>query len=377
MKLRSLWLGLICMMALGCTLTACSDDDDDRRDDTGTKVVLPRVRAFILNEGSYKGNNAGIAFYAPNGDAEFITDIYLKQNDKKLGETGQSMIEYDGEIFVAVYGSNYLAKLNAAGVEQARLSFVDDEDLSAGIRYIAAEGGYIYASFWGGAVAKINAHTMSVEKKLTNLGGCLEGVVINDGLLYVCNACSGDFATYYDEIIVINLNNFSLKEKLTTLHPNPYTQILEEEDKIFFISNGIYDYATGSMSPSILQVIDTKSNNKFSRICEASHIASFNDIVYIVNSVTNWNTFTTTNSFCTYDVKSGKLNEISFQKNAPAELASASIYMIQIDPVTGEVYIGTSEYSTNGTIYRFKRDGSYVSKFDAGGINPNHMVFLY
>ena len=261
MKLRSLWLGLICMMALGCTLTACSDDDDDRRDDTGTKVVLPRVRAFILNEGSYGDNNAGIAFYAPNGDADFITDIYLKQNDKKLGETGQSMIEYDGEIFVAVYGSNYLAKLNAAGVEQARLSFVDDEDLSAGIRYIAAEGGYIYASFWGGAVAKINAHTMSVEKKLTNLGGCLEGVVINDGLLYVCNACSGDFATYYDEIIVINLNNFSLKEKLTTLLPNPYTQILEEEDKIFFISNGIYDYATGSMSPSVLQAQPSTRNS--------------------------------------------------------------------------------------------------------------------
>ena len=374
MKLRSLWLGLICMMALGCTLTACSDDDDDRRDDTGTKVVLPRVRAFILNEGSYKGNNAGIAFYAPNGDAEFITDIYLKQNDKKLGETGQSMIEYDGEIFVAVYGSNYLAKLNAAGVEQARLSFVDDEDLSAGIRYIAAEGGYIYASFWGGAVAKINAHTMSVEKKLTNLGGCLEGVVINDGLLYVCNACSGDFATYYDEIIVINLNNFSLKEKLTTLHPNPYNQILEEEDKIFFISNGDYGVNTGSL----LQVIDTKDNNKISRICDATLIASYNDIVYIVNSVTDWTPpYTTTNSFCTYDVKSGKLNESSFLKNAPAELASASIYMIQIDPVTGEVYIGTSEYSTNGTIYRFKRDGSYVSKFDAGGINPNHMVFLY
>ena len=374
MKLRSLWLGLICMMALGCTLTACSDDDDDRRDDTGTKVVLPRVRAFILNEGSYGDNNAGIAFYAPNGDADFITDIYLKQNDKKLGETGQSMIEYDGEIFVAVYGSNYLAKLNAAGVEQARLSFVDDEDLSAGIRYIAAEGGYIYASFWGGAVAKINAHTMSVEKKLTNLGGCLEGVVINDGLLYVCNACSGDFATYYDEIIVINLNNFSLKEKLTTLHPNPYNQILEEEDKIFFISNGDYGVNTGSL----LQVIDTKDNNKISRICEASHIASFNDIVYIVNSVTVWGTtYTTTNSFCTYDVKSGKLNESSFLKNAPAELATASIYMIQIDPNTGEVYIGTSDYSTNGTIYRFKRDGSYVSKFDAGGISPNHMVFLY
>lgn len=57
------------------------------------------------------------------------------------------MIKYEDEIYVAVYGSNYLAKLNAAGVELNRISFVDDDDLSAGIRYIDAEDGYIYASF--------------------------------------------------------------------------------------------------------------------------------------------------------------------------------------------------------------------------------------
>lgn len=43
---------------------------------------------------------------------------------------------------MAVCGSNYLVKLNAAGVVQKRVFFVGDADLSAGIRSIAAEDGY-------------------------------------------------------------------------------------------------------------------------------------------------------------------------------------------------------------------------------------------
>ena len=85
----------------------------------------------------------------PNGGADFIGDIFQKQNKAKLGDLGQTMIEYNECMYVAVYGSNYLVKLNAAGVEQTRASFVDDPDLAAGIRAIAAEDGYIYASFYG------------------------------------------------------------------------------------------------------------------------------------------------------------------------------------------------------------------------------------
>ena len=154
MKVRSLLFGMLCMLALGASLVSCSDDDDDSLDDDGSKVTLPQTRVYILNEGSQGANNAGLAFYAPNKDADFISDIYKTQNNAKLGDLGQSMIEYEDEIYIAVYGSNYLTKLNAAGVELKRVSFVGDNDLSAGIRYIDAEDGYIYASFWGGAVAK-------------------------------------------------------------------------------------------------------------------------------------------------------------------------------------------------------------------------------
>lgn len=374
MKASNLWYGLLCMLAVSVSLSSCSDDNgnnDDDRDDTGSKVQLPQVRAFFLNEGSYNGNNAGISFYAPNGDADFISDIYSYQNDAKLGDTGQCMIEYEGEIYVAVYGSNYLAKLNSAGVEQQRLSFVTDPELSAGIRYLVAEDGYIYASFWGGVVAKINAQTLKVESKLTGLGDNLEGVAICKDMLYVANSCTAEYV-YHNEVKVIDLNTFSLKETLTVAE-NPYTQMLEENNKIFFISN---DYS--SIDGYVLQVIDPADNNKVTKIGYATYMAADDDVLYLVNSMTDWSTqpYTTVNTFFTYNIKTGQTNNASFLKNAPAELASSTLHMLVVNDDNGDIYIGTSDFTTNGTIYRFKKDGTFVEKFDAGGISPNSAVFF-
>lgn len=370
MKVRSLLFGMLCMLALGASLASCSDDDDNSWDDSGSKVALPQSRVFILNEGSYKANNAGIAFYAPNGDADFISDIFKTQNNAKLGDTGQSMIEYEDEIYVAVYGSNYLTKLNAAGVELKRISFVNDEDLSAGIRYMDAEDGYIYASFWGGVVAKINANTLTVEAKLTGLGDNMEGVAICKDMLYVANSCTADYK-YHTEVKVIDLHTFTLKETLTVA-TNPYTEILEEDDKVFLISN---DYS--SAEGYVLQMIDPANNNKVTKIGNATYMAAKDDVLYLVNSITiNWQTYEAINTFFTYNIKTGQMNNTSFLKNAPAEFASKTLHMLEVNDNNGDIYIGTLEMSTNGNIYRFKKDGTFVEKFDAGGMNPNTAIFF-
>ena len=83
------------MLALSVSFASCSDDDD-LLDDSGSTVALPQVRAFFLNAGTQGANNANIAFYAPNGGADFIGDIFQKQNKAKLGDLGQTMIEYFG-----------------------------------------------------------------------------------------------------------------------------------------------------------------------------------------------------------------------------------------------------------------------------------------
>lgn len=376
MKTTQFWLGACAVVAFGALATSCSNDDDPTWDESGSTIELPNDRMFILNAGSFGSNNTNISLYDIKGD-KVIDDLFFKQNNQMLGDTGQDIIEYDDHIYVAVYGSNYIAKLNAAGVEETRVSFTSDSELQGGVRYIDAEDGYLYASFHGGVVAKINTKNMTLESKITNLGANLEGVAIENGKLYVANSYTQsknpdtgkNVYTYFDQMFVIDLRSFTLSETLTVAtNPN---QVLEEDDKVFVIGWG--NYADKGYE---FQMIDPRQNNKVTTIATATDMAAGNDKVYLVNSVTDWTTRITTNTFFYYDIEGGRLVESSFLKNAPEELASASIYMMVVDDESGDIYIGTSDYVTNGDIYRFKRDGSYVTKFDSGGINPCKAVFL-
>ncbi len=375
MRIRSFLLGAMCTLGLGMVLPSCSDDDNGW-DDGDSKVELPDSRVYILNEGSIGMNNAGIAFYNPQ-DGSIIDDIFYRQNDSGLGDTGQSMIRYNGSIYVAVYGSNYIARLNAACVQEKRTLFSSDPDLQGGVRYIAAEDGYIYASFYGGIVAKIDAATLEVKAKLKGLGANLEGVAICDDNLYVANsyeivfnpATNKNDYVYKKEVKVIDLKTFSLKETLTVAQ-NP-NKLVEEDDNVFLIS---WDYFDESY---VLQRIEPKSNNKVSKIGYATDMAAGDDVIYLVDSRTDWSTRTTTNTFSYYDINAGRLVGTSFLKDAPAELTSKSISMMAVSEENGDIYIGTTVWAEgNGTMYRFRKDGTFVEKFDCGGQNPKTAVFF-
>lgn len=375
MKVRSLFYGMLCMLALGALMASCSDDnDDDPHNDAGSTVTLPQVRAYFLNEGTMGYNNSTIAFYAPNGDADFIGDIFKVQNGQGLGDTGQDMIEYDDCIYVSVYASNYLAKLNAAGVELARTSFVGDADLSAGIRSLVAEDGYIYASFYGGVVAKINANTLQVEQKLKGLGGNLEAVAISNDMLYVANSYTynGSQYIYHTEVPVIDLKTFTLKETLTVAQ-NP-NMMVEDDDYICLIS---WDYSAESY---VLQLIEPNAGNRVTRLGYATHVAMEDGTVYVIDSRVNYDNWPETsadNSFYTYNIKTGNMNQTSFLKDMPAKLKNEVIYMIEVNDENGDIYIGTTGHSNvNGEIYRFRKDGSFVESFDCGGQNPRCAVFF-
>ena len=50
MDFRKLFAGSLCTLALACTFTSCSDDDNDGFKDGGSTVQLPNKRAFILTK---------------------------------------------------------------------------------------------------------------------------------------------------------------------------------------------------------------------------------------------------------------------------------------------------------------------------------------
>lgn len=381
--MKKLYFAIAAVVAFGGFFTSCSDDNDEPKwNDDDSKVELPESRMYILNEGTMSANNSSISLYNPGeGEPKFVADIFFDQNGSRLGDTGQCMIKYGKNIYVSVHGSNYIVKLNTACVQEARTLFSEDPELQGGVRYLAAEDGYVYASFYGGIVAKIDANTLKVVAKLKTPGANLEGVAIENDCLYVANSYEisknpetgqNDYI-YKKDLFVVDLHTFTLKETIV-VEQNP-NKLLEEDDKLFLIS---WNYGRESY---VLQMIDPDNNNAVTEIGYATNMAAGDDMLYIVDSRTDYSNLpavTTNNTFSSYDIKSGRLNTASFLKNAPVELATSSISMMTVSDSTGDIYIGVTNYSdSNGVMYRFKNDGSYVGKFDCGGQNPRDAVFFY
>ncbi len=247
------------------------------------------------------------------------------------------------------------------------------------MRYLAAEDGYLYASFHGGVVAKINATSLRVEQKITGLGANLEGVAIENHMLYVANAYEQTFDpetdknvfNYLTDLRVIDLSKFELSETLTVAaNPN---QVLAEDGKIFLISWGNYNDQGYEF-----QMIDPKQNNKVTSLGVASKMGVGNDKVYLVYALTDWTTRVTTNTFSYYDIKAGKMVNSSFINDPLKQLENASIFSIGVNDENGDIYIGLTNYTTsNGSFFRFKKDGSMLYDFaNCGGQNPSKFVFI-
>lgn len=364
MKTRSILMTALCSLMLGMGFASCSDDED-----VPEPIIDPvDYPAYILNEGLWGANNANITSFMPNYKVENLSDVYLKTNGKQMGDVANAMMEEDDNIYVVLNGSMYVARLDMTTKEQARYTFPKSEGAP---RCIDVEDGYAYVTQYGGQVTKLNIKDMTLAGTFKG-GDNLEGIVEKDGKLYVANTYTVDGSNnwvYNKEVFVIDAETMTLEKSIDVVD-NP-TKLYEIDGKIYLISQGNYADVAGA-----LQSIDPKTGtskvilNDVTKITEGN-----NDLIYCISATydANWQL---SNSFFTYNPSTGAINETSFLQDAPSSFSTAAIYLLEVDEETGFIYVGTSDYTTNGTIYQFDKSGKLVQSFDSGGINPSAMVFI-
>ena len=358
MRTRSLLFTMLCSLMLGMSFTACSDDDEDKL------IIDPEdYPAYILNEGIWGSNNANISRFFPSYKG-IDSDYYQQVNGKLMGDLANAMIEEDNNIYVVIGGSKYVARLDLNCVEQARYSFPEGEGEP---RCIDVEDGYVYVTQHGGQVSKLDAQTLKLVSTFKG-GDNLEGIVEKDGKLYVANAWKGVY-DFNKELLVINAETMTKTGSIDVVL-NP-VQVQEIDDKIYVISQGNYEDVQ-----AVLQVIDTKAGTSKVIVKDVDKITEgHNGLIYGVRSTydADWNTI---NSFFTYNPKKGTISETSFLQDAPSSISSTAIYLLEVGGYADFIYIGISDYVTNGTIYQFDASGKLFRSFDSGGINPNAMIFI-
>lgn len=375
MRTKSLLMTTLCSLMLSMGFTACSDDDENEPSNPNTNQPEVPVDpdpveavAFILNEGTWGGNNANISMFHPNLEGLGKADLYQEVNGTQLGDLANAMMEEDDNIYVVLNGSKVVNRLDVACKNQASYTFPEAEGSP---RCIDVEDEYAYVTQYGGQVSKLNIKDMTLAGTFKG-GDNLEGIVEKDGKLYVANTYtqdgSGNFV-YNKEVFVINAMTMELESTIEVVE-NP-TKLFEIDDKIYLISAGNYTDIAGA-----LQVINPKTGACKKIINDANKITEGNDgLIYGVRSTydANWQQ---NNSFFTYNPSTGAVDETSFLQDAPASLSTAAIYLLEVDEENGHIYVGTSDYTTNGTIYQFDKSGKLVQSFDSGGINPSTMVFV-
>ena len=358
--MKKVFRSAMCACLAGLVLASCESEN-------GGHEIVPTMSnpdVFILCEGVYQANNADISAYRTDS-MRCVGDYYLAQNGRYLGDTGQDILYHNGYLYVSVYGSSYVAMLDLEGKELTRYGFSAEEGQP---RYLAAEGDYLYVTLYSGQVVKMLAADLSVVG-YASVGMNPEGVVAHQGQLLVANSGWG----YDNTVTVIDVATFQ-PVKTITVEYNPQ-QFVVSGDSVYLLANGQYDEYWNCDYP--VQHVDVKSG-EVRTIGYAARAVAYDGVLYLCHSTTDWVTYETINSFFTYDVATATINKESFLQGDTGELTSNSVYMMEVNPANGELYIGLAgnKFVSSGMIHRVGRDGRLIHRFDVLGANPSQAAFV-
>ena len=192
--------------------------------------------AYVLNQGSFKKNNAGITYY------DFATgfasnDIFLDKNNRSLGDTGQDMIAYGSKLYVAMYSSKVVEVLDKKTAKSIKTITITNNNATSAPRALAAAMGKVYVTLYDGYVAQIDTVTLNVEKSV-KVGSNPEGIAITNNKIFVAN--SGGMQAIMDSTIsVINMATFTEIKKIK-VNLNPGVIQADSYGDLYVLTKGNY-----------------------------------------------------------------------------------------------------------------------------------------
>lgn len=312
---------------------------------------------YILNSGKDGNNNSSLAYFDASNRV-VSTNVFKDANGKKLGDTGNAMIIYGKKMYIAVTGSSILFVTDLRGNLIKEIT-VAGENSNLSPRHLAQGDGKVYVSFMEGYAGVIDTTNFSVKK--VKVGPMPEGIAYANKKVYVANSDGYNYEEGYGKTVsVIDASTFAVTKTLDVAL-NPQTLHVASNNKVYLVALG--DYAD---VPAKLQKINTSTDTvtDIPDIEPANMAIGKDGVAYI--QVTqydeNWKASST---YYTFDTTKDKLvGELV----SPADIPNG--YSVFADKVTGDVYIGTSDYISSGDVYVLSAEGEILFKFDTGGLNP-------
>jgi YVTN family beta-propeller protein len=355
MKVRVL---LICLSV--SLLFSCKKDEPE------TPIVVPEetVGFYVCCEGLFNQNNGSLFYYdVETGQAH--RNYFETQNQRGLGDLPNDLKIYGSKMYCVVNGSNTLEVMNAAtGVSLRQIRLTNDDGVGRQPRYIAFHQNKGYVCNFDGTVVRIDTSSLAIEA-IMDCGKNPDGICVANNKLYVSNSGGLDFPNFDNTVSVIDIESFT-EIKRITVGVNPGKIFSDSEGDVYLISRGDY----GGVPP-VFQRIDSRTDavQTFDNI-NPTNFTLCNDIAYLYHydyvSGSSW--------FKSFDCKTEQTISESFITDGTA---INTPYGIDVNPLTGDVYITDAyNFSMQGDLYCFDKEGKQRFKIAEVGLNPNVTVTL-
>lgn len=332
----------------------------------GDQDVPPQVvtnGVYILNNGNYASNDASLSLYNPVTKA-LSTNVFQNKNGRKLGDLAQSMLIYGGKMYIAVYNSKVLFVTDSEGkiVEELKISN-NGQVLSP--RGVVGHNGKVYVTLYEGYLAQVD--TTSYSTRLVKVGDNPEGVAVSGEKVFVANSGGMNYPVYGKTVSVVDISSMT-EIKTIEVADNPTALAVNIRGEVFLISMGNYVDVFNT-----LQRIDPNSysvtvlSNK-----PVTYMSMGSDSrLYFLSAQYDEDNVPDV-SVGIYNTLSGAM-EADFMMDGTKIKESPTCF--SVDPVTEDVYIGTSDYVSEGDMYVFSKDGKLKDQFTSGGLNPMGVYF--
>lgn len=354
---------LLAAFVAAFSFTSCLDDDDDK---TQAPVYKLPYYAYFLGEGNWGKNDAVLTGFTVDGVIK--KEIYYNANQQRLGDLANDLVYSPNRVlYVAVSGSEYVAKLDLYGKELTRISTEGNAELTQP-RSMVLSYGKLYVSTYGGNVAVLDTADLHLITKLP-CGAYAEEIAATEKYVAVCNSGygQGNTLSIYDAKMGTALKTIELPRS------NPQN-IVAQGDK-FYVNTTEYDENWKAAS-KIIQV--DPETGKCKEVAEAFYMTPLvTGGLMFISQATDYATSTYANKACIYSPSQDKLVEYKLGD----KLSAAYIYSIVTDPMTGYVYCLTNNMNEGGAVgsslHILGNDGPEATYNDTGCPFASSIVFAY
>lgn len=331
--------------------------DDPKPDDEAMSFD-----AWLLNEGSWGGNNASLCTLN-TATGELNEHVFMQVNGRGLGDLAQDAIHYGDKLYVAVSESNTIEVVDAkTGKSLKQINMGNRYP-----RYMAASDGKVYVScYTPHSVVRIDTASFLIEATC-QLSDRMqpEQMCVEDDKLYVCCSWESDStgAFFYDNrLAVVNLTDFSYSQSL---------EVGYNLNRIKSLGNGKVcvgyqgDY-TANPSGTLLLDCATGALTPLSIALTNFDVYQGKIYGYATEYTEDYSTIT---AFYQVDCATGSATPILTGYSIP------NAYGINVNPHTGDLYVCDSPYGANGDVYCFASDWTLRYKVGAE-VYPSKLLFL-